>query len=232
MTEEPEHERVPARAPAAAGEDGAEPGDGALVRAARAGSLEAFDRLVERWHAPLFRFLVLRLGRRADAEELTQEAFVRAWRKLARYDVRWRFSTWLFTLAKRLAASHERARLLRLRRLAPIEDPHELAGPTPEPWSEAARREEGARLWSVAAAALTCEQCSALWLRYAEGLEVEEIALVLAKRRGTVRGLLFRARAALARRIEAEERAAARERALERRPGRATRAAEATGGTR
>ena len=205
--------------------------DAELARAARAGSLVAFDRLVERWHDSLQRFLWMRLGRRADAEELTQEAFVRAWRELARYDERWRFSTWLFTLAKRLAISHERARLVRLGRGGSPQGVEALAelGVEAEPWAEAARREERARLWRLAARVLTREQRSALWLRYAEDQEIEEIAVVLGKRRGTVRGLLFRARTTLARHLAGEEAAPGRTRDAAPQPGSAARA---MGGTR
>lgn len=214
--------------------DNAPPGERAdedLARLARAGSLTAFDQLVERWHAPLYRFLWLRLGRRSDAEELTQETFLRAWRMLARYDARWRFSTWLFTLGKRLAVSHERARFVR-RHVLPRGD-EGLAGleVAADPGREAAQREERERLWHLAARVLTREQRSALWLRYAEEQSLEEIAVVLKKRLVTVRGLLFRARAALARHLQEEDTRA--------RPPRSTRAAgpgacraEAAGGTR
>src|SRR6187401_559021 len=79
-----------------------------LVRRARAGSSDAFQELVERYESPLFNFLLRRTACAEDAEELAQDAFVRAWRKFATYDDRWTFSTWLFTLARRLAATRGR----------------------------------------------------------------------------------------------------------------------------
>lgn len=79
---------------------------------ARAGSDQAFSRLVERLQEPLYRFLLQHTGTQADAEELTQETFVRAWQAIERYDDRWRFTTWLYTIGRRQAASHHRSRVL------------------------------------------------------------------------------------------------------------------------
>src|SRR6185295_16913226 len=82
----------------------------ALALEAQAGSVQAFEALVARFEAPLLRFLFLRTRDAAAAEDLTQEAFLRAWKNLARYDPRWRFSTWLYTVAERLCISARRSR--------------------------------------------------------------------------------------------------------------------------
>ena len=168
----------------------------ALVERARAGSREDFAALVERFQAPLYGFLVLRAASAEDAEELCQDAFVRAWQRLALYDARWRFSTWLFTLARRLAAS--RYRRARREEHAPVA----LEAARSErdgPERLASRCEESANLWALAARTLSREQRSALWLRYAEDLSPEAIGTVLSKRTATVRVILFRARERLAR---------------------------------
>jgi RNA polymerase sigma factor (sigma-70 family) len=80
-----------------------------LAAQARAGSKPAFAELVARYEAPLFNFLLMRVRTAEDAEELTQDTFLRAWRKLDLYRSEWKFSTWLFTLARHLAASRLRA---------------------------------------------------------------------------------------------------------------------------
>jgi len=154
----------------------------------------AFEALVTRLERPLYGFLVVRVGNAAEAEELCQEAFLRAWNKLDRYDSRWRFTTWLFTLAKRLAVS--RARVRRPDGL-PEEALHGLSDDT-DPAVDSAEREERNNVWRLAADVCSREQRTALWLRYAEGLSNEEIGRILGKRRVTVRVLLFRARQALA----------------------------------
>jgi RNA polymerase sigma-70 factor (ECF subfamily) len=182
--------------------------DEELVRAAReeagsggaggAGATAAFEELVARYERPLYGFLVVRVGNAADTEELVQEAFLRAWQKLDLYDSRWRFSTWLFTLAKRLGVS--RARVLR-----PVALPEETLGrlaDDTDPAVLAADREESSNVWKLAGRILSVEQRSALWLRYAEGLSNGEIGTILGKRTVSVRVLLFRAREALARALE------------------------------
>src|SRR5215510_11801811 len=121
----------------------------ALALEAQGGSVQAFEELVARFEAPLFRFLWMRTRDAAAAEDLTQDAFLRAWQNLARYDSRWRFSTWLYTLAERLCISARRARTKDpvLRAVEP-----ELGAPAPgrDPAHEAAERDEGRALWETA----------------------------------------------------------------------------------
>ena len=181
----PEH-RPPAAPPSPSAET--------LAREAQAGDTASFEALVERFEGPLFQFLRVRTGNADEAEELAQEAFLRAWTNLHRYDSRWRFSTWLFTVAKRLAASRHRRRAGRTEQSA---DVLEGVAVDADPASIAGVRDEQGHLWRTADRVLKVEQRSALWLRYAEERTVEEIANILGKRRVTVRVLLFRAREAL-----------------------------------
>lgn len=176
-----------------------------LARRARDGSSDAFSALVQRFERPLLRFLSIRTGRLEDSEELVQETFLRAWHNLDRYDPARRFATWLYTIAKRLAISHqrrERPAALGAETLA------ERAGTEPDPESSASAHEEHLELWGLATRVLGAEERSALWLRYGEDLTPAEIAEVLGRRQVTVRVLLFRAREKLARHIDAERAAA------------------------
>lgn len=176
----------------------------ALALEAQAGSVQAFEALVARFEAPLFRFLFLRTRDAAAAEDLTQDAFLRAWQNLARYDSRWRFSTWLYTLAERLCVSARRSR---------GKEPRTTGGeielgsvPTGvDPSHAAAERDQGRALWETATRILRPEERSALWLRYAEDLSMEEIGAVLGRPAVTVRVLLFRARGRLAKELVASE---------------------------
>ena len=170
-----------------------------LVRRARAGSPAAFVRLVVRYESPLYNFLLARLRSAEDAEDVAQEAFVRAWQRIETYDPRWKFSTWLFRLARNLAATRRR-----LARATPEGD-EALAqlGVHADPGRELLDTEERENIWSTAARVLDEDQRSALWLRYADGLSVQEIAGVLGKTAVSVRVMLFRARAKLARGIDA-----------------------------
>jgi RNA polymerase sigma-70 factor (ECF subfamily) len=72
--------------------------DELLVRRARRGDQEAFAALVERHRARLFTLAARTLGSRTDAEDVVQEALVRAWRSLPRFRGGSRFSTWLYRI--------------------------------------------------------------------------------------------------------------------------------------
>jgi len=174
--------------------------DEELARRAREGSSDAFSALVQRFERPLLRFLCLRTGRVEDSEELVQETFLRAWHNLERYDPTRRFATWLYTIAKRLAISHQRRS--RGAQLG-VEALSDRAAAEPDPHTSASEREESLELWSLAARVLGQEERSALWLRYGEDLTPAEIAQVLGRRQVTVRVLLFRAREKLARHFDA-----------------------------
>ena len=157
-------------------------------------NLAAFNELVVRFEARLYNFLLRRVSSRTDAEDLTQEAFVRAWERIESYDPTWRFSTWLFTIASRLAVSQHR----RSRPTAHLENDEQVRTQPPDGRDAERDVRDGGNLWLLAAAALKPEQHTALWLRYAEDMGIGEIAQVLGKTHVGVRVCLFRARQMLA----------------------------------
>lgn len=165
---------------------------------AQAGSRAAFAGLVARYEAPLYHFLALRTDSGAEAEELVQETFLRAWLKIDRYRSEWRFSTWLFALGRRIAATERRRARPRTDDASELDQMPLLCDPS----GALVAREERAEIWSLAERHLTREQCSALWLKYAEDLPLGEIARVLGKSAVGVRVLLFRARAKLAQHLD------------------------------
>ncbi len=171
-----------------------------LVAATCSGSHAAYEDLVARHQEPLYRFLRLRAASSEDAEELTQETFLRAWQRIHRYDSRWKFSTWLFTIGSRLTVSrYRRARHVTLGDEALVGG---LESSADDPAHVAGLREERENLWAVARSVLGEEQVTALWLRYAEDLSTREIGEVLGRCEATVRVILFRARARLAAHLE------------------------------
>src|SRR6185503_19422644 len=74
-----------------------------LALQARSGSMASFEKLVARFQYTLRNYLAKRTGSSEDAEDLAQETFLRAWRHIGSYDQRWRFSTWLFSIASNRA---------------------------------------------------------------------------------------------------------------------------------
>lgn len=172
------------------------------VRAQRggAGAVACFGELVTRFHTRLFNFLLRRTRSRSDAEELTQEAFTRAWERLHSYDPSWKFSTWLYTIASRLAVSKHR----KLHREIVVEAFDRTGSADVDRLSQHEDRRAGQMLWRAAEQELSRDQYTALWLRYVEDMSIGEIARVLGKAEVGVRVSLFRARAALAKRAQRE----------------------------
>jgi len=160
-----------------------------LAQAAQQGRVEAFEELVRRYQVPLVRFL-RRTGSAQEAEDLTQDAFVRAYENLHRYRPSWRFSTWLFTIARRLC-------LNRNRRRRPVADTDALGAvpsAAPSPSAAVADAEERFRLWDRAAVVLSTPQLNALWLHYVEEMPLAEVARVLGRSLAAVKTMLHRAR--------------------------------------
>ncbi len=171
-----------------------------LAQGAQAGSRACFGELVTRHERALRGFLFQRTRSKEDAEELAQESFLRAWRKIDTYRGEWKFSTWLFALARRVAATRIRrpSHANDVRRAADDETIEEI-GVDVDPGLSLGVEEEHRRIWDLAARLLTEEQRSALWLRYAEDQSIEEIGAVLGRRPVAVRAVLFRGRETLAR---------------------------------
>lgn len=109
-----------------------EPSDSELVLRARAGKTAAFARLVERHHRACLRFALRMLGTRQDAEEAVQDAFLRAYRSLDRYEDRNRFRAWLFRILVNRCRTAASRRSRQERLFEPLEgDPGLAAEPEP-----------------------------------------------------------------------------------------------------
>lgn len=165
--------------------------DEQLAIEAQAGSMASFERLVVRLQVALVHFLMRRTRCHADAEDLAQEAFVRAYRSLARYSPQWRFRTWLFTIAHRLSINFA-GRARRERQVPEALDAAMSGGPGPI--DRLAAEERRRTLWEIAACQLDEEAVAALWLHYVEEFSTAEIAEVLGRSRMAVKTIMFRAR--------------------------------------
>jgi RNA polymerase sigma-70 factor (ECF subfamily) len=83
-------------------------GDNALVRRARTGDFGAFERLFERHRALVYRFAYQMVPRRDEAEDVTQEVFLRAYQNLEKYRDEAKFTTWLLRIATNLCTDKAR----------------------------------------------------------------------------------------------------------------------------
>jgi RNA polymerase sigma-70 factor (ECF subfamily) len=181
-----------------------------LMLAFAAGDEAAFDDLFRRWAAPLLRHLERMLGEAAAAEELVQESFLRVYRARERYQPDARFSTWLYTIATRLALNElrrpsRRASHVRLGAGDGQDDPPlEIAAEeSPAEGRVDARRRRGAL--EEALAALPERQRAALWLAAVEGLSYADVARTLETTEASVKSLVHRARVTLLEKVSEHE---------------------------
>jgi RNA polymerase sigma-70 factor, ECF subfamily len=77
--------------------------DDILVQEAQAGSREAFERLYEKYKKPIFNYIYRFINNRHSAEELAQEAFIRAYVNIKKYKPKAKFSSWLYKISGNLA---------------------------------------------------------------------------------------------------------------------------------
>lgn len=137
------------------------------------------------------------VGQRASAEDIAQEAFLRAWRSIDRFDGRAAFGTWLYRITMNLCLTELRSRARRqVREAGPASD--SVRGPDGEPSpTEGVETEEAASVAARALELVSDEHRAILLLRDVRGLEYGAIAEALQIAPGTVKSRLFRARAAL-----------------------------------
>lgn len=171
--------------------------DAELARRAGAGCVESFAELARRYQTRIVHYVRQVLGASAngDADDVAQDAFVRAWQAIGSYDGRWAFSTWLFTIARRTCLNHVRG--VTRRRVRETVTVPSLDGPD-DPCTTALAEERAVKLWDVAARELSEREFTALWLRYAESKPLPEIALVVETTEANVKVMLFRTRQRLA----------------------------------
>ena len=166
-----------------------------LVQEAQRGDPWAFGRIFDTYNEQVYRFIASRVHRPSDAEDLTQLVFVKVLEALPRYEQRGiPFGGWLFRLARNTIIDHTRTR----RDHADLDALSDRATDEAGPDEVVALRGDLDRV-AQALTELTDEQREAIELRFFAGLSAREAAEVMGKQEGTVRGLQFRAIAALRR---------------------------------
>ena len=168
-----------------------------FVEAAKDGDPEAFGALFDHFYAPVYRYVAARVGRPSDAEDLAELVFVKALEALPRYELRGvPFGGWLFRLARNVVIDHVRTRREHVTLDIIVQQSTEDDGP-----DELAALRQDMDSVAFALRRLTPEQREAIQLRFFAGLSAREAALAMGRQEGTVRGLQFRAIAALRREL-------------------------------
>jgi RNA polymerase sigma-70 factor (ECF subfamily) len=172
----------------------AEPADDLLISRTLSGDQKSYEILVKRYQKRVHR-LAQRLVRDADAaDDVAQEAFIRAYYALSRFEQGKTFYFWLYRITVNLALNH----LSREKRMVELPEDDANLDPalTTDPNSEASASQLKVRI-AEAIEKLPLHQRSVLLLRAQEGLSYQEIATTLDVSIGTVMSRLSRARQAL-----------------------------------
>jgi len=169
-----------------------------LLRASLNGETEAWGEIVARYKDAVFGLCLGFLRNRADAEDVTHDAFIRAYDNLRRYHLEKRFSTWIFTIAANLCRNR-----LRYRRNHPVvEPPSNLSGGN-DP-AVIVEREDRWRRIRVGLSRLPYSYRAPLVLRFYNDLSYREIGEILAIPEGTVKTRIHRGKAMLRKEVERE----------------------------
>jgi RNA polymerase sigma-70 factor (ECF subfamily) len=166
--------------------------DARLVVLARSGSQPAFQEIVRRYERPVHNLISRIVRDPALAEDVAQEAFLKAFRRLAAFDTGRRFSSWMFRISHNAALDALRRRRTGL--VLEANPEQSAAVPVPDPVERAAL----GQALDVALDSLRPEFRAAIVLRYQEERSYEEIADVMGIPEGTAKTFVHRARKLLA----------------------------------
>ncbi|MDI3520036.1 MAG: hypothetical protein PWQ17_1737 [Anaerophaga sp.] len=163
-----------------------------LVNQAKEGQTEAFSRLVEKYRQKVFQTSMGFLHNADDAEDLTQDIFVKVWYSLKSFDGRSTFSTWLYRIAVNQAIN--RVRKNKLRSFVGINSEiHESQYSDDNAEETLERKEQKKQIWQ-AIDKLKSNQKKAFVLFYYQELSIKEVAEVMDLSQKATESLVFRAR--------------------------------------
>ena len=174
-----------------------------LLSRSQRGDKEAFSELVTRTQRRVYNLAYRVLGNRQEAEDLTQEVYVRAWRALPRFRGESKFSTWLYRITTN-ACFNRRRRLSAQLHAVDERDMERIPGGQRDPAQQTIEGERRATLWA-SVGRLPAAYRLAITLFYQEQLSYVEIAEMLSLPVGTVKSHLNRARRALAEMLRSKE---------------------------
>ena len=173
--------------------------DSTLIQQALRGDQKAFRKLRLKYYAPIFKLISRMIRSREEVEDLTQEAFIKAFTSLASFNEEYSFSTWLYKIATNNAIDYVRKRKLQTFSInKPIESDEndysfELQDTEPEPDQEliAIQRK---KMLDDAMESLPGKYRQVILMRHVDEKEYQEIAKTLKLPLGTVKAHIFRAR--------------------------------------
>lgn len=156
--------------------------EGQLIQAAKKGATDCFSQLVARYQVRLYSYLLARCHNHHDADDVLQETFINAYRYLDSYNSQWAFSTWLFTIARRLLHQLKTMYHVAL----------ELVHPEATPPAELSL--DSQNIWRLIKTELNPDSYDALWFYYMEEASIKDIAHIMGKSESWVKTNLHRSK--------------------------------------
>jgi RNA polymerase sigma-70 factor (ECF subfamily) len=180
--------------------------DEAAAARAKAGDADAFRELVERHSRPMFRLAFRMTGNEQDAEDIVQDTFLRAYRRIEKFDERASFGTWLYRITVNCSLDLVRARKRRSEQSGSANPEMDdliqslpASGATPD---RMAMSGQARQRIAEAMEELSASERTAFVLRHFEGMCIDEVSRVLGCRPGAARHCVFRAVQKLRRALE------------------------------
>ncbi len=170
-----------------------------LIQRALDGDQKAFKKLQAKYHEAIYNLIYRMIREKDEVEDLTQEAFIKAFTSLASFNDEYAFSTWLYKIATNNSIDYIRRKKLQTFSIdKPIESKesdysYELPDSTYEPDQEMIQRQRK-KLMEDAINSLPAKYRQVIHLRHVEEKEYQEIAEMLNLPLGTVKAHIFRAR--------------------------------------
>ena len=180
-----------------------EPGEiETLIQRCLQGDQLAWDAIVKQYRRKVFNVAYKFVGKQEEAEDLTQDIFLKVFKSLGTFDRRANFQTWLISVSRNLCIDHYRSVRQERQAIDHGVDPNELTSSSPEPGPVAAiEQQDRVALLREALAALTAPLRTAVLMRDIQEMSYHEIALRLHLPEGTVKSRINRGRSELARQI-------------------------------
>ena len=173
-----------------------------LVHKARQGDKEAFTELYESHFDKIYRYMVMKIGNKAEAEDMTQQVFIRAYESIGSYQ--WQgipFSAWLFRIAHNQMVDF--IRKASKKPTVPLDESLPIVGDS-NPQREVEVKLNMEQV-AMAARQLTRAQREVISLRFAGGLSISEVASAMHKSEGAIKALQHSAILALRKTLRAGE---------------------------
>lgn len=178
--------------------------DGSVVQKCLSGNPDAYEELVVRYQKPVYNLAYRMLGNTEDAKDITQEAFVKAYQSLHRYNSDYSFRSWIFRITQNLSIYYLRWK--KRRPQTSLDEPlgnemesedetlhMQIADSSPNARTMLMEEQKTKRIEQIIQS-LPEKYLTVIILRHIQGLQIDEIANVLEIPEGTVKVNLYRAR--------------------------------------